>query len=303
MIAFTIVKEPGKDIEIGNMKKYDLSYLRDLYTNKDYEKILELKNENDSYAVFYVGRVYKDLQEFDNAIAFLNKYIEEAEGLCDATNENPENEFLLSAYFNLGELYYSKKDFAKAEECFLRCMDLSNNAHVKAFQHIIGLNPEIAKERISLFLRRTNKLSDKYLTWVPPGHYYSPIPEIEDIRKREDRVFNNNIAEIDGIYLNEAEQLKLFEELKGFYPDQPFREEKQEDIRYYFRNGYYLHTDAIILYSMIRLLKPRRIIEVGQAFLLLQFWIQMRGFLATGLNVYLLSHIRKDFCPYSKKMI
>jgi hypothetical protein len=43
----------------------------------------------------------------------------------------------------------------------------------------------------------------------------------------------------------------------------PFNANKQDHLRYQFENGSYSYTDAIVLYSMIRNLKPKRIIEVG----------------------------------------
>jgi len=45
-----------------------------------------------------------------------------------------------------------------------------------------------------------------------------------------------------------------------------FKSVKQENVRYYFENDYYSYTDGIILYSMIRYFKPKRIIEIGSGF-------------------------------------
>ncbi len=46
----------------------------------------------------------------------------------------------------------------------------------------------------------------------------------------------------------------------------PFKSEKQNNLRYQFENGFYSYTDAIMLYSMIRYYKPKRIIEIGAGF-------------------------------------
>ena len=51
-----------------------------------------------------------------------------------------------------------------------------------------------------------------------------------------------------------------------YYNEIPFGDHKKEKLRYYFENGFYSYTDAIFLYSMIRNLKPKRIIEVGSGF-------------------------------------
>jgi hypothetical protein len=101
----------------------------------------------------------------------------------------------------------------------------------------------------------------------PNGHFYSPVISIKDIKQREDEIWKN--TEIDGILginLNTQEQKELVEQFPHFYNEIPFKPEKQPNLRYYFENGFYSYTDAIILYSMIRHFKPRKIIEIGSGF-------------------------------------
>jgi SAM-dependent methyltransferase len=57
----------------------------------------------------------------------------------------------------------------------------------------------------------------RYLTWVPPGHFYSPIPCGEDVKRREKEIFHTIPDEVPGIDLNEKTQLALFREFKEFY--------------------------------------------------------------------------------------
>lgn len=101
--------------------------------------------------------------------------------------------------------------------------------------------------------------------FVPPGHFYSPIPSLEEVRRDEERIFKlpENIPAID---LNEEEQLSLFSIFKEFYKELPFKPEKTEGLRYYFENPHYSYSDAIFLYSMIRHLRPRKIIEIGSGY-------------------------------------
>ena len=100
----------------------------------------------------------------------------------------------------------------------------------------------------------------------PPGHYHSPIPSKEEILKRKEKIFTVGKKEIDGIDLNETEQLRLLEEIKAYYSEIPFGSNKKDNLRYYFENGSYSYSDAIFLYSVIRHFKPRRIIEAGSGF-------------------------------------
>lgn len=106
----------------------------------------------------------------------------------------------------------------------------------------------------------------KYELGWPPGHFYSPIPDLGDIRRREEKIFGQKPREIAGIDLNEARQLGLLRELEGFYGEQPFADHKQEGLRYHFDNPNYSYGEAIILYAMIRHLRPKKIIEVGSGY-------------------------------------
>jgi len=100
----------------------------------------------------------------------------------------------------------------------------------------------------------------------PPGHYYSPITNLDEIRSMEDRVFDFSKKEIAGIDLNESQQVQLLKKFAAYYPEIPFPKDKQEDYRYYFQNDVFSYTDAIILYSFLRHFKPRRVIEVGSGY-------------------------------------
>ncbi len=107
---------------------------------------------------------------------------------------------------------------------------------------------------------------DKMLLGYPPGHFYSPIPSLDEIKLKEQEIFDLAPREIPGIDLNEVEQLELFNIFIKFYQEIPFEDYKKDSLRYGFENGFYTYSDAIILYCMIRHLKPKRIIEVGSGY-------------------------------------
>lgn len=101
----------------------------------------------------------------------------------------------------------------------------------------------------------------------PPGHFYSTIISIEDVMKRQNEIWRNeSIDGIDGVNLNVDEQIILVEQFEQYYSEIPFTENKSNNNRYYFENGFYSYTDAIFLYSMIRHFKPKQIIEIGSGF-------------------------------------
>ncbi|MBO0949977.1 class I SAM-dependent methyltransferase [Fibrella forsythiae] len=100
----------------------------------------------------------------------------------------------------------------------------------------------------------------------PPGHYYSPIVDKVDMRRRADELFAPPARTVAGIDLNEVGQLSLLSEFEAFYPEIPFKTTKQPGYRYYYDNKFYCESDGIFLYSIIRKFQPKRIIEVGSGF-------------------------------------
>ena len=91
----------------------------------------------------------------------------------------------------------------------------------------------------------------------PGGHFYSPIPSIKDVKLREEEIFGDIPKSIPGIDLNEARQLELLREFMSYYKDIPFETGKKKNVRFYLENPCYSHSDAIILYCMLRHLRPK----------------------------------------------
>src|SRR5882757_3748670 len=52
--------------------------------------------------------------------------------------------------------------------------------------------------------------------WVPPGHFYSPIPAIFDLTINQHDLLEWPLT-IGGVQLNEKAQLALLEEFEAFY--------------------------------------------------------------------------------------
>ncbi len=100
-----------------------------------------------------------------------------------------------------------------------------------------------------------------------PGHYYSTIVAVDEIRRREKEIWGKAGTDgIAGLDLNTPEQIALAKSLGAYYDELPFAAEKQEGLRYHFANGFYSYTDGIVLYSVMRHFKPKRIIEIGSGF-------------------------------------
>ncbi|MGA9768676.1 MAG: class I SAM-dependent methyltransferase [Blastocatellia bacterium] len=122
--------------------------------------------------------------------------------------------------------------------------------------------------RLRRALRRRYKRygPNPFLRFAPPGHFYSPLPDIEFVNRYQTTLFNRQIQSVPGIDCNIEEQLALVEKFSAYYDELPFRDEKSTGLRYYFRNSYFSYADAIILYSFLRNYRPHKIVEIGSGF-------------------------------------
>jgi predicted O-methyltransferase YrrM len=100
----------------------------------------------------------------------------------------------------------------------------------------------------------------------PPGHYHSPFPCLSEIKRNEQRIFGEVGNALPGINLNEEGQLELLEKFAEYYSELPFGPNRTHDLRYFYENRFYSYSDGIVLYCMIRYLRPKRILEVGSGY-------------------------------------
>jgi predicted O-methyltransferase YrrM len=100
----------------------------------------------------------------------------------------------------------------------------------------------------------------------PPGHFYSPVPNLSEIQRAEKELFNRKNCEIPAVNLNEAVQLEMLKAFSQYYGEMPFRNAATDGFRYYLDNPFFSYGDGIILYSFMRKFRPRRIVEIGSGY-------------------------------------
>lgn len=100
--------------------------------------------------------------------------------------------------------------------------------------------------------------------FVPPGHFYSPIVDVEELRPR----FSIEPApgQLPGIAIDDRAHMRLWEEFLPYLQQIPFPERATAPFRYYFENPAFSYADASILYAMLCRFRPRRLTEVGCGF-------------------------------------
>lgn len=103
-------------------------------------------------------------------------------------------------------------------------------------------------------------------TCFKPGHFYSPIVSLKEIKKQESEIWlTNSPKTLPELNLNIDKQIQLLTKFEEYYKELPFEISKGKN-RYYFENIFYSYTDAIFLYSIIRHFMPKNIIEAGSGF-------------------------------------
>lgn len=102
-----------------------------------------------------------------------------------------------------------------------------------------------------------------YRHGYPPGHFYSPIPDLAEVRARESVIFDRSVPALPGIDLRSDDQLALLPRFAALYAEQPFADEPSGGLRFGFANDYFGYGDGLALYAMLRHLRPRRLVEVG----------------------------------------
>ena len=123
----------------------------------------------------------------------------------------------------------------------------------------------LALPHVGGYVRNVDRLRASF--GHPPGHYYSPVPNLEEVKAKEDLIWQRETTNvIPGIDLNEQAQLRLLDQLAQYYPQQPFTEQRADRLRYYFANDFFSFSDGIFYYCMLRHLKPKRVIEIGSGF-------------------------------------
>jgi hypothetical protein len=118
---------------------------------------------------------------------------------------------------------------------------------------VVGLfrSVPVRAARHALFLAQSQpELSDRWGYHIRPIHYYEPLPDFRSITREQ----TQRKRAFPAIDFRRDDQLRLLDELQSYARELP-----ETDLV----NDYFSGLDAVVYYSLIRHLKPRRIIEIG----------------------------------------
>lgn len=127
---------------------------------------------------------------------------------------------------------------------------------LKAFlKNFVGIAPEFEHQ---------NPGRAPQTLYYPPGHFYSPIVDPAEADRHLSAIESRPIPEsIQGIAIDRAEMVRTWHKLVPLILSSPFSENPSTRFRYGFENPYYSWGDGNVLQAMIRLYRPKRIIEIG----------------------------------------
>jgi methyltransferase family protein len=100
----------------------------------------------------------------------------------------------------------------------------------------------------------------------PPGHFYSPLLDIQSLRPNDSNLPFDGEELWEHINLRLSEQRSYYEDLLDRFAPLPFPSQKTDGYRYFTENIYFTLGDAFTLSGIIRKEKPCRIVEIGSGF-------------------------------------
>jgi hypothetical protein len=140
--------------------------------------------------------------------------------------------------------------------------------------------------KLQTLLRRFARSSRASPTAFPPGHFYSPVADVAELRAQLERIWPAHPSVL-GIDFNDAyHQRVLREYFPAFYPDfaYPARPDGNP-LTFYLDNDQFSWLDCRALFVLLRAWRPKRLVEVGSGFSTLLVADVNRRFLGGALSM------------------
>jgi hypothetical protein len=103
--------------------------------------------------------------------------------------------------------------------------------------------------------------------YVSGGHFYSLLPDLTEGSSIAAKAFARPVIDgLAGVDLRIDAQKELLLRMMDLYSEFDWSEQRLPGRRFHLSQGWYKQADSICLYSMLRLLRPHRVVEVGPGF-------------------------------------
>ncbi len=100
----------------------------------------------------------------------------------------------------------------------------------------------------------------------PPGHFYSPIVNPDEVQDYWARSSSQGVESLLGIDIDMAEMTRFWNRSLGFMRSLDFSPDAGGRSRYHLSDGRYPPGDALVLGAMLNAFRPRLIYEIGSGF-------------------------------------
>jgi hypothetical protein len=144
-------------------------------------------------------------------------------------------------------------------------------------------------------LRKLPQVLAASRTLFPPGHFYSPVVDVAELRSQQARVWPAK-PNVLGIDFNDAHHEQVLREyFPAFYPD--FAYPKHYDgnpLTFYVENDQFSLLDCRALFVLLRAWRPQRFVEVGSGFSTLLVADVNRRFLSGSMRICCIEPHPKD---------
>ncbi len=110
--------------------------------------------------------------------------------------------------------------------------------------------------------------ADQPLTWVPPGHFYSPLvdPANPHVRRILDNHPKSVLAPDESLQIDDDAILETFARIVDLSALMRFQAEKSSGCRFYLNNPAFSFGDATAYFGILLDRVPRRVIEIGSGY-------------------------------------
>jgi predicted O-methyltransferase YrrM len=103
--------------------------------------------------------------------------------------------------------------------------------------------------------------------YVPPGHFYSPIVDTAEAGRYLTGLESRGVPDaVPDVSIDRLAMVRKWNELAPLMRSAPFRETPTPDLRYCYDNPSYSWGDGSVLHAMLRLYRPKKLIEIGSGY-------------------------------------
>jgi predicted O-methyltransferase YrrM len=118
---------------------------------------------------------------------------------------------------------------------------------------------------LSRLLRIWRSPNRRFLN-IPPGHFYSPLPDAAELERDVGRIYPPQPCPPLGVDLNADGQLRFVVQTAGAVSRIDWPARPHSDWRYRTDNTYFPIADAVPLAAILDAHRPARVVEIGSGF-------------------------------------